>query len=165
MAQVFVSIGTNIEREKHIRAAVHELQKKYGELQLSSVYESKPVGFDGDNFLNMVVGFDTGSDAESLVKDLHAIEDRYGRERGDERFSARSMDLDLLVYDDLILDADNVQIPRDEICFNAFVLQPLAELSPQLCHPVTGESYADMWRRFDVKQQALWRVEFDFALK
>lgn len=165
MAQVFVSIGTNIEREKHIRAAVNDLQKQHGELRLSSLYESKPVGFEGDNFYNMVAGFNTEQDVESLVKGLHFIEDCYGRERGGERFAARSLDLDLLLYDDLILDADSIQIPRDEISFNAFVLQPLAEIAPQLCHPITGESYADMWRKFDMTQQALWQVEFNFEKK
>lgn len=165
MARVFVSIGTNIDREKHIRAAVHELRKSYGELTLSSVYESQPVGFEGDNFFNMVVGFNTGQDVESLVKDLHALEDCYGRERGGERFAARTLDLDLLLYDDLVLDAGSIRIPRNEISFNAFVLQPLAEIAPQLRHPITAETYADMWGAFDTSRQVLWRVEFDFTQK
>jgi len=159
MARIYISIGSNIEAERHLRLAIAELRKHYGELQLSSVYESEAVGFDGDNFLNMVVGLDTDEEVHTVVQTLRQIEDRHGRVRSGPRFSARTLDLDLLLYDDLVAKEDALDLPRGEIIQNAFVLWPLAEIAPETMHPVEKMSIADLWETFDKTAQALWPVE------
>jgi 2-amino-4-hydroxy-6-hydroxymethyldihydropteridine diphosphokinase len=159
MARIYISIGSNIEAEQHLRVAIAELRQYYGELQLSSVYESEAVGFDGDNFLNMVVGLDTGEDVHQVVQTLRQIEDRHGRVRKGPRFSARTLDLDLLLYDELVLKEDGIELPRGEITENAFVLWPLAEIAPTTMHPTNQTSMADLWDKFDKTVQALWPVE------
>jgi len=159
MARIYISIGSNIEAERHLRLAIVELRKHYGDLELSSVYESEAVGFDGDNFLNMVVGLDTDEEVHTVVQTLRQIEDRHGRVRSGPRFSARTLDLDLLLYDDLVAKEDALDLPRGEIIQNAFVLWPLAEIAPETMHPVEKMSIADLWETFDKTAQALWPVE------
>lgn len=160
MAQVYVSIGTNIEREKHVRAALDALASSYGQLHCSSVYETASVGFEGDNFYNLVVGFETRQTPVEVTERLRAIENDNGRVRGGPRFSSRTLDIDLLLYDDQVIEEGRLQIPRDEITKNAFVLQPLAEIAGQLRHPLIGQTYAQLWADFPKQAQAIWVVEF-----
>lgn len=159
MTEVFVSIGSNIEREKNIRSGVAALRERFGELRLSTVYESEAVGFQGDPFYNLVASFETDATPEDVVAALRAIEDRHGRVRTGPRFSSRTLDIDLLLYGDAVFDVP-VVIPRKEITRNAFVLLPLAELAPDVLHPVTGSSYAALWEAFDKASQPLWPVAF-----
>jgi 2-amino-4-hydroxy-6-hydroxymethyldihydropteridine diphosphokinase len=160
VTRVFLSIGSNIDRETNIRAGVAALRECFGELRLSTVYESEAVGFEGDPFYNLVAGFETDITPEELVAALRAIEDRHGRVRTGPRFSSRTLDIDLLLYGDAVFDAP-VVIPRKEITRNAFVLLPLAELAPDAVHPLTGKTYAAMWEAFDKASQPLWPVAFD----
>lgn len=162
MSQVYISIGSNIEAEKHVRVAVTELRRHYADVSLSSVYESEAVGFAGDNFLNLVVGVNTDENVQAVSAVLHDIEDRHGRLRDGPRFSARTLDLDLLLYDDLIINQGGLQIPRDEITKNAFVLWPLAELAPSYRHPLNGQSMAKLWENYDKSSQALWPIKLSF---
>ncbi len=162
MPQVFVGIGSNIEREKNIRGGVADLRRRFGELSLSSVYESEAVGFDGNNFYNMVAAFDSDEGVEAITQALHEIEDAHGRTREGPRFSSRTLDIDLLLYGDLVLQQGKLELPRDEITKNAFVLCPMAELAPALQHPRLKKSYADLWAGFDKQKQPLWPVSIVF---
>lgn len=145
--RVYVGIGSNLERETKIRAAVEALRERFGELELSPVYNSESVGFDGSDFLNLVAGFDTDLGIEALVAILHQIEDRLGRDRSLPKFASRPIDIDILLYADEIVDLPGIRVPRQEIQENAFVLKPLQDLLPQRCHPETGERFAEMWQR------------------
>jgi len=162
MARVYISIGSNIDAENNVRLAVNALQQHYGKLILSSVYESESVGFDGDNFLNLVAGLNTEEDVHTVAATLRKIEDDNGRDRSGPRFSARTVDLDLLLYDDLVVEEEGLQLPRDEITKNAFVLLPLEEIAPQLIHPLSGNTMCDHWLNYDKDSQKLWPIEFKF---
>ncbi len=160
MARIYISIGSNINRSYHIQAAVSALKQHFGTVQLSSVYESEAVGFSGDAFYNLVASADTALSIADCVRVFKQIEDAYGRDRSSARFSGRTLDLDLLTYDDVVC-AEPIVLPRAEIGENAFVLLPLAELAPAAVHPVYDKTYAALWQQYD-KQQKLWPVPFDW---
>ncbi len=145
----YISIGSNIDKEQHIPASLLALEQSFGNLILSSIYESEAVGFSGQPFHNLVVGFDSELDVKSIAKQLRQIELDSGRTRDCQKFSARTLDLDLILYGDLIINDGRLQIPRNEIERYAFVLEPLAEIAPSLTHPVSGISYAELWQKFD----------------
>ena len=158
MATVLLSLGSNIDKEHNILAGIAALEQHFGSVICSTIYESEAVGFDGDNFYNLVVQLGTDEPVEVVVSILKQIEDEHGRTRSGPRFSARTLDIDILLYDELIRDDELVSIPRDEILKNAFVLRPLAELVGESLHPQTGESYRELWQRFDHSSQSLWPV-------
>jgi 2-amino-4-hydroxy-6-hydroxymethyldihydropteridine diphosphokinase len=162
VARIYISLGSNIDREAHTRAGVKALARAFGELELSSVYESEAVGFDGDAFYNMVIACDSPADVHATNKMLADIEDANGRNRSGPRFSSRTLDLDLLLYDDLVLSENGLTLPRDEILKNAFVLWPLAEIAPDLKHPVVKKTYAELWAAFDRSKEHLHPVAFAF---
>ena len=159
MSRVYVSIGSNIEREKHVKGAIAELEKAFGELTCSRTYEAQAVGFEGDPFYNLVVGFDTDQSPQQVAKVLEHIEDAHGRDRSGGPFSSRTLDLDLLLYDDLVLDEDGLRLPRREIMECAFVLQPLAEIAGDTKHPQTGFTFSAIWDQFDPTAQPMWPVK------
>lgn len=161
MALIYISVGSNMDRDYHIRQGVKALEQHLGVLHLSSVYESEAVGFSGDSFYNLVIGANTDLSIVECKSLFKQIEDKYGRDRTAARFSGRTLDLDLLTYDNLICQQP-VQLPRAEITENAFVLWPLAEIAPQQIHPITNKSYAELWRNY-TKQQKLWPVPFNWS--
>lgn len=162
MTRVYLSIGSNIDRDENIRGGVADLKKIFGAVDLSRVYESESVGFDGDNFYNLVAAINTDMPVEQVSKTVHEIEADHGRTREGPRFSSRTLDIDLLTYDDLVTSENGLQLPRDEITKNAFVLWPLAEIAAEEKHPVLNQSYGDMWNSFDKDKQSLWPVEFQW---
>lgn len=142
---VYVSLGSNVGRDRNIVLAIKEMRSAFGDLRLSPVYESASVGFDGSDFLNLVAGFETECDVHEVVQKLRAIEDRLGRDRTQPRFSPRPIDLDILTYDDLVMDEQGLQIPRQEILQNAFVLKPLCDIAPETLHPLVKKDYQTLW--------------------
>ena len=162
MARVFLGIGSNIERERYIVAGLDAIQRLFGDFSHSSVYDGVAIGFDGQPFLNLVVGIQTDLEVAELARQLRAIELEHGRALNATRFSARQLDIDILTYDDRVGNIDGVQLPREEILENAFVLQPLAEMAPSQCHPVNGKAYAELWAEFDQASQQLKCVDFEW---
>jgi 2-amino-4-hydroxy-6-hydroxymethyldihydropteridine diphosphokinase len=163
MPEVFVGAGSNIEPRRHLAAGLVALARHFGILRLSPVYRNSPVGFDGEDFLNMVVAFDTDETVGEVAARLAAIELAHGRTRTEARFSPRTLDLDLLLYGDLVTAAGDVQLPRDEITRYPFVLKPLADLAGERLHPVLGRSFGELWEAFDAAGHPLVRVEADFT--
>lgn len=143
MPEVFVGFGSNIEPLLHLRDALNALRERFGELSCSSVYRSPPYGFVGDDFLNLVGVFLSDAGPEAVEAVLTSIEHAGGRIRSGARFTARTLDLDLLAYGACVVPA--LRLPRDDILRYPFVLAPLAELAPNFCHPVTGALAADAW--------------------
>lgn len=162
MIRSYVSVGSNIDKARNVRSAVRALRQRYGTLMLSPVYECPAVGFEGDDFYNMVVGFDTLESAESVVAGLRAIEVAHGRKRGAQRFTSRTLDLDLLTYGEAVIDRPGLRLPRAEITRYAFVLKPLVDLAGEETHPELGRSYRVLWESFDAARQPLRLVELDF---
>lgn len=148
MSRVYVSIGSNIAREANIRGAVRMLREHYGPLTLSRVYETPAEGFDGDPFYNLTAGFDTDKPIKQVRQTLADIEAAHGRTRNGPRSGSRTIDLDLLLYGNLVRHDGGLDIPRGEIAKYAFVLGPLAEIAPDLLHPETGETVERMWKNF-----------------
>jgi len=149
MPKCFISIGSNIDKDKNTLISLQELERHFGKLTISSIYESEPVGFIGDSFYNLVVGFNSKLSVKEVAKQLRQIELDNGRTRNSQKFSPRTLDLDLILYNDVILNDGRLQIPRDEIERYAFVLEPLAEIAPNLTHPISHISYAELWEKFD----------------
>lgn len=141
----WISIGSNIDRERSIRAAVAALRAEFGALVLSPVYETEPVGAAGAPFLNLVAGIDSALAAGAIAARLRAIEDANGRVRGPDRFAPRTLDLDLLTYGEAAGVIDGVALPRDEVLNYAFVLGPLADVAADEVHPPTGRRYRELW--------------------
>jgi 2-amino-4-hydroxy-6-hydroxymethyldihydropteridine diphosphokinase len=156
MARVYLSLGSNQEPHRHLRAALDELRGRFGALDISPFYRSKAVGFDGADFVNLAVGLDTELSPQALNEWLHALEDRHGRRRDVARYSDRTLDLDNVLYDDLVSEGPgHLDIPRKELQ-HAFVLKPIADIAPDLCHPVDGRSMAELWAAFPTEREPLW---------
>ena len=149
MTRGYISIGSNINKEANIHSALRVLASYFGGLIVSSTYESEPVGFTGEPFYNLIVGFDSEKEVREITQLLKQIEHEHGRTRNCKKFSSRTLDLDLVLYGDQIINDGNLQLPRHEIEHYAFVLEPLAEIAGDLKHPVSGLQYRNLWQQFD----------------
>lgn len=155
MARAYLSLGSNIVPQRYLRAALDELRARFGAIVVSPAYRSKSVGFDGPDFVNLAVGLDTDLSPEALNDWLHALEDRHGRRRDMPRYSDRTLDVDIVLYDDLVRQgAGHLEIPRKELK-HAFVLRPIADIAPELRHPVSGERMATLWAAFPVEREPM----------
>tara|TARA_B110000285_G_scaffold222988_1_gene277876 strand:- start:401 stop:895 length:495 start_codon:yes stop_codon:yes gene_type:complete len=157
-----LSIGSNIDAESNIRAALDALNLEFENIRSSTTYESQAIGFDGDNFLNLVVLADTNKGLDDVTTFLKRLEDRLGRDRLQTRFSGRTVDVDILLYGNESGMFCGIELPRPEVTENAYVLQPLAELLPDVVHPATGMSYLKLWQDYDKSKQRLWATEIDW---
>jgi 2-amino-4-hydroxy-6-hydroxymethyldihydropteridine diphosphokinase len=162
MVDVYLGVGSNIERERYIVAGLDALEALLGDLVLSSVYDSEAVGYDGQAFLNLVVAAQTELTLVELAQTLRHIEVEYGRPKHAQRHTPRQLDIDILTYGDAVGVVDGIELPRAEIIENAFVLRPLAELAPSALHPASKDSYASLWRDYDQSSQQLFRVDFEW---
>lgn len=149
MPQVYIAAGSNIEPERHLAMAVRELEREFPGVRFSPWYRNRAVGFDGEDFINLVAGFATGLEVFEVLSRLRAIETRCGRPREAPRWAPRSMDLDVLLYGDLICEEPHLKLPRPDLVKRPYMLGPLAALAPEVVHPIIGESIGELWRRFD----------------
>jgi 2-amino-4-hydroxy-6-hydroxymethyldihydropteridine diphosphokinase len=147
MVEVFVGFGSNVEPETHLGEAHAELTRQFGSLRCSSVYRSPAFGFEGDDFLNLVGGFESELGPDAIDDILSRTEYAGGRSRGPVRFAPRTLDLDLLIYGPTV--DPSRRLPREDVLFYPFVLAPLAEIVPGLRHPVTGQTLREAWLSMD----------------
>ena len=146
MSTAWLGLGSNVDAEAHIRAGIEELRGKFSSVTLSPVYTSTSVGFDGEDFINLVARVETDMHPLALRQFLRDFEDRNGRKRDVPKFSDRTLDIDILLYDDLVLHSPKLQIPRAEILKFSHVLKPLADLEPDLVHPTELRPMLEIWK-------------------
>jgi 2-amino-4-hydroxy-6-hydroxymethyldihydropteridine diphosphokinase len=158
MPAVYVAAGSNVEPERHLREALAQLMREFPGVRCSSWYRNRAVGFEGDDFINLVAGFDTTLPVHDVLERLHAIEARCGRPRAAPRWAPRSMDLDVLLYGDLVLEEPGLKLPRPDLVKRAYMLGPLAELAPGVRHPTAGLTIGELWRGFDQAAHPLERL-------
>jgi len=140
MHRAWLSLGSNLEPERHLRAALAELRARFGGVVVSPAYRFAAVGFEGPEFINLAAGLDSDLGAVELDDWLHRLEDRHGRRRDVPRYSSRTLDVDIVLFDDLVMDGPgHLQLPRKELA-EMFVLKPLVDIAPNLRHPVNGET-------------------------
>jgi 2-amino-4-hydroxy-6-hydroxymethyldihydropteridine diphosphokinase len=157
---VSLSLGSNSDPQRVLRLALDALELHFGELRLSPVFESEPVGFVGPNFLNLVVCFETVVPLRDLAASLKALEEAHGRLPDAPRYSGRTLDIDILCYGELLGVHEGILLPRAEILHNAYVLWPLSLLLPEHRHPLNQQTFAQLWRDYDKGRQALWPADF-----
>ncbi|MDX1379562.1 MAG: 2-amino-4-hydroxy-6-hydroxymethyldihydropteridine diphosphokinase [Xanthomonadales bacterium] len=162
MTACYLGIGSNVEAERNIRSGLRALRDAFGPLELSPVYRSRAVGFDGDDFLNLVARIDTALSPHALKERLAAIEDAHGRRRNVPKFSDRTLDVDILSWGELEGERDGLVLPRPEIYRFAHVLKPFADLAPGLVLPGQSRTLAELWQDFSATSTTtLERVDLD----
>jgi 2-amino-4-hydroxy-6-hydroxymethyldihydropteridine diphosphokinase len=161
MPRVFVGAGSNIDPERRLVQAARALKHEFPGVLFSSCYRNRALGFEGADFINAVAVFDTELDVAALLARLRRIEELCGRGRDDAKWAPRAMDLDLLIYGDVIAAGADYRVPRPDLLRRAYMLGPLAELAPTLSHPATGTSIDALWRAFAQDQHVLTRIDLD----
>jgi len=156
---VYVAVGSNVEPERNLALATRELRREFPDVEFSPWYRNRAVGFEGADFINLVAGFTTALPIESVLARLHAIEALCGRPRDAPRWAPRTMDLDVLLYGDLVCDTPHLKLPRPDLLKRAFMLGPLAALAPKLVHPTEKLTIGELWQRFDRGAHSLIEVE------
>lgn len=147
MERVYLSLGSNIEPERHLAAALGELRARFGKVDVSPAYRFRAVGFDGPDFINLCAAIDTDLEPQALNDWLHALEARHGRRRDGPRYSSRTLDVDIVLFGARVLTgAGNLEVPRSEL-LQSFVLQPLADIAPDAVHPLLHETIAALLAR------------------
>ena len=159
---IYISVGSNVDKEKHTKAGLQGLYLAFGDLTLSSVFESESVGFEGNNFYNLVVKANTRLCIAQVCRVLKQIEQDNKRQRGEQKFAPRTLDLDLLLFDRQVTNKP-IELPRPEVLYNAFVLKPMAEIAADEIHPLVSKSYANLWQEYDKNLQKLWAIKFDWS--
>ena len=158
-AAVYVAAGSNVEPERNLALATQHLRKEFPDVRFSPWYRNRAVGFEGADFINFVAGFTTSLPINEVLSRLHAIEVACGRPREAPRWAPRSMDLDVLLYGELVCDEPKLKLPRPDLLKRAFMLGPLAALAPDLVHPTEKVTIGELWRRFDRAAHELVEIE------
>jgi len=146
---VFVAAGSNVAPLADLRRALDVLHARFGPLACSRAYRNAAVGFEGEDFVNLVLRFETNLDVDAVLAGLHAAEAACGRERDAPKWAPRAMDLDILLYGDLVCERPGLRLPRPDLVRRPYMLGPAAELAPELRHPTLGATLGELWQRFE----------------
>jgi 2-amino-4-hydroxy-6-hydroxymethyldihydropteridine diphosphokinase len=149
MTEVYVAAGSNVAPFVNLPKALRELRKRYPGMRLSPAYRNQAVGFVGEDFVNLVVGFSTDDGVHQVIAHLHEAEAVCGRPRDAPKWAPRTMDLDLLLYGDLQYTEPGLKVPRPDLLKRPYMLRPMAELAPECRHPVLGQTLRELWQAFD----------------
>ena len=157
--RAYVAAGSNVEPFANLRKALDLLAARHDELRVSPAYRNAAVGFSGDDFVNLVVEIGTPGAVRELLAELHAIEEHCGRPRFAPKWAPRAMDLDVLLYGELVVDEPDLKLPRPDLVRRAYMLKPMADLAPDLGHPTLGATMRELWQGFDASAHALTPVD------
>jgi 2-amino-4-hydroxy-6-hydroxymethyldihydropteridine diphosphokinase len=159
VTQAYVAAGSNVEPVANLRRALDVLATHFRPLRVSRAYRNAAVGFTGDDFVNLVIGFDTELPVGAVVERLHEAEAACGRERNAPKWAPRAMDLDILLFGDSVIDEPGLTLPRPDLVRRPYMLGPMAELAPGLRHPTLGLTMSELWQRFDRDAHAMQVVD------
>jgi 2-amino-4-hydroxy-6-hydroxymethyldihydropteridine diphosphokinase len=162
VSSAWLGLGSNVDAKRHIHSGVQALRRDFDGFRASPVYRSPSVGFDGDDFINLVVRIQTSLSPLKLKQYLNDLEDGHGRRRNVPKFSDRTLDVDILLYDDLVMMTPKLELPRPEIFHFPHVLKPLADLAPGLICPGRKESFSELWAQQSSTDHGLTRIDSSF---
>ena len=157
--QAYVAAGSNVDPIVNLRRALDLLAARYDTLRVSPAYRNAAVGFTGDDFVNLAIEITTAQPVRELLGDLHAVEEACGRARLAPRWAPRSMDLDVLLYGDLVVNEPDLKLPRPDLVKRAYMLKPMVDLAPDLRHPTLKTTLRELWRSFDSTAFALTPID------
>lgn len=149
MPDVFVAAGSNVRPRHHLRHALSLMWEAWPDLRVSGAYANKAVGFEGEDFINLVTRFHTDQSLQELLEQLHRIEADCGRPREAPKWAPRSMDLDVLLYGDAVGEFPGAVLPRGDLLRRPYMLGPTAEIGPDVVHPTAGRTMSELWAEFD----------------
>ena len=162
MNTAYLGMGSNVHPERHIKVAIKAIIHTFEDAEISPIYQSTAVGFQGDDFINLVARIRTDLKPTELRYFLRTLEESHGRDRDSPKWSDRTLDIDILLYGDLVINSEYLELPRPEILHFAHVLKPLADIAPDLVHPIELRSYSELWHRGDWGEANLTRIAPDF---
>lgn len=143
VSSVYLSLGSNLgDRLQHLKDALEAISNKIGDIQkISSTYQTSAWGFNSDDFYNICISLTTNINPDQLIIDLLEIETLLGRKRNHQTgYSTRPIDIDILLYNEIILNKIDLTIPHPRMLERKFVLVPLAEIAPDVIHPITKKT-------------------------
>jgi 2-amino-4-hydroxy-6-hydroxymethyldihydropteridine diphosphokinase len=161
MPRIYIALGGNIEPETRLTEAARALKARFPDARFSACYRNPAVGFEGADFLNAAAEFSSELPVPELLQALHAIEEQCGRSRNDPKYGPRAMDMDLLLYGDQVGSGSGYTLPRPDLVRQVYMLGPMAELAPQLRHPLAGQSIEDLWTAMPKTAGVLTRTDPD----
>lgn len=159
MTEVFVAAGSNIDPVSNLRTALTALRQVYSPLRISPAYRNRAVGFDGDDFINLVVGFSTDDPVVRVREHLQRVESVCGRPPGAPKWAPRAMDLDILLYGSSISDEPGLLLPRPDLVRRPYMLKPMADIGPDVVHPILRRSMRELWAAFDSSEHSMTPIE------
>jgi 2-amino-4-hydroxy-6-hydroxymethyldihydropteridine diphosphokinase len=158
VVEVYVAVGSNVRPYEHIGRALDMMQRRFGALTASKAYRNTAVGFEGEDFVNLVVGLRTSLSVTEVSGALRAIEVACGRPGDAPKWAPRTMDLDILLYGDTVLDEPGLKLPRPDLLRRSYMLGPLAEIAAGVRHPVAARTIGELWQSFDRTAHPLTEV-------
>jgi 2-amino-4-hydroxy-6-hydroxymethyldihydropteridine diphosphokinase len=161
MTDVYLAAGSNVRPEKYLARALRELAAAYGPLTLSPAYRNQAVGFSGDDFINLVVGFRTEDEVAAVRQQLQKIEADCDRPPHAPKWAPRTMDLDILLFGDLVSDEPGLKIPRPDLIKRPYMLRPIADIAPDVRHPISGKTMRELWESFEGDAHSMVEVSLD----
>lgn len=158
MTGVYVAAGSNVDPLANLPRALRELKKHYPALRVSPAYRNEAVGFAGEDFINLALSFETHDTLQQVIAHLHEAEAACGRPRDAPKWAPRRMDLDLLIYGNVICNQPGLKLPRPDLLKRPYMLRPMAELAPTLLHPISGKTMRELWDGFDSEDHQMTAV-------
>lgn len=149
MTPVYVAAGSNLEPEQNLARACEEIVHTWPDAIFSRAYTNKAVGFDGPDFINLVVGFHTAHPLDFVIARLRSIETHCGRPRYAPKWASRTMDLDVLLFGDRVEKTAEYTLPRPDLLKRPYMLGPMAEIAPDVRHPTAHKTVGELWAEFD----------------